>query len=135
MPRFLLAGVVLAAAFWLAGTSGGAGDGVDCRDPMNQHDLNYCAELDFDRSDARLNRVYKRLLARLDIVEVNRIREAQRAWIIYRDSECRFSLRANEGGSMYPMLWSGCRQRLTEIRTRELQAHLDCAIGRPTCTE
>ncbi|MFM2279525.1 MAG: hypothetical protein RLZZ444_1756, partial [Pseudomonadota bacterium] len=35
---------------------------VDCENAMAQQDMNYCAEMDFQKSDAELNRTYKKAM-------------------------------------------------------------------------
>ena len=43
---------------------------------------------------------------------------AQRAWIAYRDSQCELAGFEARGGSMEPMLVSGCLADLTRKRAR-----------------
>jgi uncharacterized protein YecT (DUF1311 family) len=112
-----------------------ADDKIDCDNAMNQNDMNICASQDFDRSDAKLNKVYKALVAKLEGKEIDQLKEAQRAWLTYRDAECRYTVRQNEGGSIYPTVWFGCLTQQTETRTKQLQAHLDCMNNSDDCTE
>src|SRR5256885_5622544 len=128
LRRVLAACVLFGAA--IASVPAGA---VDCRNAVTQNDLNACAADSYNAADARLNAVYRSLMARLDSREQSQLRDAQRAWITARDTECRYTVRSNEGGSIYPMMWSGCLEDQTRKRTRELQAHLDCANGRDDC--
>jgi uncharacterized protein YecT (DUF1311 family) len=51
--------------------------------------------------------------------------EAQRAWLRYRDAHCRTEGYIARGGSMEPMLVSGCKAHLTRMRTEELKALVD----------
>ena len=46
----------------------------------------------------------------------------QRGWIAYRDGQCDLAGFEARGGSMEPMLVSGCLADLTRKRTQELQA-------------
>lgn len=102
---------------------------------MTQNDMNYCADQDFRASDAKLDDTYKALLAKLSEPEKTQIKDAQRAWLSYRDAECKFTIRQNKGGSIYPMMWSGCLTEKTNARVKELRAHLDCVTDKPDCTE
>ena len=45
----------------------------------------------------------------------------QRAWLTYRDAQCLIEGYAARGGSMEPMLLSGCIARLTMARTQALR--------------
>jgi uncharacterized protein YecT (DUF1311 family) len=49
------------------------------------------------------------------------LREAQRAWVAFRDAHCRLESYEARGGSMQPMLDAGCRATLTRARTAELR--------------
>ncbi len=45
----------------------------------------------------------------------------QRGWIAYRDGHCELAGWEAHGGSMEPMLVSGCLERLTRERTKQLR--------------
>lgn len=47
-----------------------------------------CAEAEFRRQDAELNRQYARTLQRLSPAQHGRLRAAQRAWVAWRDADC-----------------------------------------------
>ncbi len=125
---------VLAGGLLITG-SAGADDKIDCDNAMSQNDMNTCAEDNYGASDARLNKLYRNLIGKLEAADAKQLREGERAWITYRDAECRYAIRENEGGSIYPMMWFGCLTEKTEKRSKELQAHLDCVDGKDTCTE
>ena len=101
-----------------------------CDDPQNQADMNACAAIDFDAADAELNAVWREAVdsARAADAELDRefdqrptteekLREAQRAWIVFRDAHCTVEgYDEARGGSMEPMIYDGCRARLTRER-------------------
>ena len=62
--------------------------------------LELCAVARFRAADAELNRVYRALLAREGTDDKNRglLREAQRAWLNYRDKTCTWESDAARGG-------------------------------------
>ena len=134
MHRRTLAVVLLAGALVSFGSARADGK-ADCDNAMTQHDMNACAAELYAASDERLNRVYRVLIAKLDADEVAKLRQAQRAWITYRDTQCRYATRTNEGGSIYPLVWAGCLTEQTEARTKQLEAHLACVENRSGCTE
>lgn len=110
-------------------------DEVDCQNAVTQADMNICANEDYEAADAELNKVYKQALAATqaqdkELAEIDNayvgaeeaLKKAQRAWIGYRDGQCELSGFEARGGSMEPMLVSGCLTELTRARTKELQA-------------
>lgn len=106
---------------------------IDCANAMAQVELNYCADQEFQKADKELNLIYKKALAAQQQVDkeaaemnpayvgaVKALKKAQRAWIDYRDGHCLGVGYEAVGGSMQPMLISGCMASLTLVRTKEL---------------
>jgi uncharacterized protein YecT (DUF1311 family) len=106
---------------------------IDCSNAQTQVDMDNCAGQDFQKADAELNRVYKQAMKAAkdqdkalqsdspDLVgAVDALKKAQRGWIDYRDGECEGEGFQSRGGTMEPMLVSGCKADLTEKRTKEL---------------
>ena len=98
---------------------------------MAQQVMNICAYKDYEAADAELNAVWKeaRTAAKdLDAELSEDLKGAekallagQRGWIAYRDGQCELAGFEARGGSMEPMLVSGCLADLTRKRTKELQ--------------
>ena len=61
------------------------------------------------------------------------LQESQRAWIAFRDAECKFSSSGVDGGSVYPMVHALCLQGLTDERIMQLGAYLKCEEGDMSC--
>ena len=108
---------------------------IDCDNQRYQVEMNYCAGKDYEVADVALNAQYKQTVVVLkardkDIdrsydtqpTHYEALLAAQRAWLTYRDQHCLGESFAARGGSMAPMLHSGCMARLTKARTAELQA-------------
>lgn len=84
-----------------------------------------CIRVSIATGDARLNRIYRALIAEMkrqegvpmsgkDPPSVQKLRVAQRQWLVYRDNECRKRGRGKEGA-----LWARPRARcLTEFSGR-----------------
>lgn len=89
----------------------------------NQQAMNLCAEQRYAKADAALNRTYRRnLKAQPDDAARQRLRDAQRAWISYRDKDCAVEAGPREtAGSIWPLQYYGCLERHTMRRTMELQ--------------
>ncbi|WP_240790423.1 lysozyme inhibitor LprI family protein [Rhodobacter sp. SY28-1] len=108
---------------------------IDCSTAMAQSDLNQCAYQDWEEADGRLNTVYKQVVATYTQLDadlpkelgsgVATLREAQRAWITFRDKACEAEGFAMRGGSAEPLLVYGCMRALTEERIGHLQGMLD----------
>lgn len=83
------------------------------------------------RSDAQLDRNYQALIGQLksetrtakgapEPPAVERLRTAQRSWLVYRDEECRKRTRAEEGPLWAPVR-ARCLAEYSTLRTRELE--------------
>jgi uncharacterized protein YecT (DUF1311 family) len=109
---------------------------AECAAAMSQMEMNACAQQAFERADAELNALYRRLIdgAREDDGSPDNgrsdgddrpgaeatLREAQRAWVAFRDAHCRGEGYAERGGSMEPMIFHQCLERLTRERIAQL---------------
>ncbi|WP_254564690.1 lysozyme inhibitor LprI family protein [Oscillatoria sp. HE19RPO] len=93
---------------------------LNCNNPQSQSEMNACAGQRWQATDRELNQIYQGLIPQLSNSRRQKLVTAQRAWITFRDSECAFYSSFAEGGSMQPMLYSGCLANLTEIRNSEL---------------
>jgi uncharacterized protein YecT (DUF1311 family) len=103
----------------------------DCKKPATQIDMTICATQDYDKADAGLNAQYKltkQKLADLDKQLADKLKgaeksllTAQRAWIAYRDAQCAAYGFQARGGTLEPMLISGCLAEMTRKRTQELK--------------
>lgn len=107
----------------------------DCGPNATQMDLNDCAAEGMLRADAALNETYGRIMARLKPAPAaaQALRDAQRAWIRFRDGECDFATIDLAGGSIRPMMLTQCRQRMTEQRVTQLRRYLSCQEGELDC--
>lgn len=109
---------------------------VDCTNATSTVEMNVCADREFEQADAELNAVYQRALGKLPQLGMEKpfdakswetaLRKSQRAWIAFRDAECREHV---------PMFWTGgtgttvavisCLTDKTKARTRELREHYE----------
>lgn len=105
------------------------------RKDESQSGMNICADADYKAADAKLNKSYGEIMKRLsdDNDGKKLLQTAQRAWIAFRDAECKFSTEGSKDGSIYPMLVSQCLAGLTETRGEQLKAYLNCEEGDMSC--
>ena len=108
---------------------------VDCANASDQATINQCAGQDYKAADNELNAVYKQIKERLkDNAEATKLLvDAQRAWIGFRDAECKFSSSGVTGGSVYPLVYSSCLTEVTKVRVEALKQYLKCEEGDMSC--
>jgi uncharacterized protein YecT (DUF1311 family) len=112
--------------------------GWDCDSPLVQQEMNWCAAQDYQAADAELNAQWAITAAAMKARDADfaaygsdeydkregyfaTLLEGQRGWLRYRDGQCAIEGYSACGGSMEPMLVSGCKTRLTRQRTAELR--------------
>ncbi len=92
---------------------------------QSQHEMNATARADFEKADAELNRIYKKVVATLDAAGHEKLKTVQRAWVVWRDAEADFQAdQEARGGSMEPMIVSGVAADLTRARIKQLRQML-----------
>jgi len=108
---------------------------VDCANASDQATMNQCAGQEFKSTDKELNVVYQQITGRLkDNPDRKKLLVgAQRAWIGFRDTECKFSASGVEGGSVYPLIYSNCLTAVTKARIEALKQYLKCQEGDMSC--
>lgn len=104
---------------------------LDCNNAATQMEMTECAGQEWKAADAELNAVYKQAMAKMreadgylpDYLQgaAKTLKEAQRAWIPFRDKACESYGFLARGGSMEPMLVYGCLTTLTQKRISELK--------------
>lgn len=106
----------------LAGRAQASADAgaTDCNPNGNQQEMNECAARDFRAADATLNIRYGEVMKTLSPQMRVALRNEQRAWLKGRDPACKRAAKANEGGSIWPLVFSSCLEKSTRKRTAEL---------------
>lgn len=110
----------------LTATIARAEETADCSTAVTQSDINECEFKIFQQADAQLNRVYAQLGGKLEPDARKLLRDAERAWVDYRDKECEFETAGSAGGSIRPMYIAQCQTALTKRRIRELETQRHC---------
>jgi uncharacterized protein YecT (DUF1311 family) len=98
----------------------------DCADLETQSGMNQCGAARVLQADGALNAAYNQLSSELGEDGKRRLRDAQRAWIDFRDSWCDFESMSVERGSMHPLVVAACRARLTEEQSEKMIYQLTC---------
>lgn len=108
---------------------------VDCANASDQATMNQCAGQAFKAADKELNAVYQQITGRLkDNPDGKKLLvNAQRAWLGFRDAECKFSASGVAGGSVYPLIYSDCLTAVTKARVEAFKQYLKCEEGDMSC--
>lgn len=103
---------------------------MDCADAMTQQAINACIAAEFEAADTDLNAAYRSARAFMHSRDAAHsaksteaevaLRDAQRAWISYRDQACFAESFLMKGGSAEAMVVLGCKARLTQQRAQDL---------------
>ena len=97
---------------------------------MAQSEMNRCAGEDAMAADTELDRVYQDLLAKSkgDTNATKKLRDAQRAWLAFRDAQLQALYPAEdkqrEYGSIYPMCYAIVATAMTKERIAQLRKML-----------
>ena len=102
----------------------------NCNNPQTTTAMKVCAGENYKKADKKLNQVYQQLKPKLRISQQNRLIDAQRAWIQFRDKSCAFEGAFAEGGSLEPVLKTSCLTDVTEQRVKDLQGYLETVNNR-----
>jgi uncharacterized protein YecT (DUF1311 family) len=102
----------------------------DClQKAVTQYDMNICSKSEADKSDAELNRVYNKVLNLMknDPIATQKTRQAEQAWIKYRDAQLAMYYpprAAGWYGSFQPVCDNTTYQKLTDDRIKQLKEYL-----------
>ncbi|WP_166126661.1 lysozyme inhibitor LprI family protein [Flavobacterium bernardetii] len=92
---------------------------------QTQAEMNKIAHDDFKKADAELNKVYKKVIEVLDVTEKQLMIKAQKDWLKFRDSHCKFEIEQFKGGSISPLIYSTCLSERTNVRIEDLKSILE----------
>ncbi len=89
---------------------------------QSQQGMNRCAGDAFQRADKALNLQWAKVAAAFanDAESKTLLLDTQRAWLKYRDGQCKLAALDSVGGSIWPLINSSCLAQLTRQRTKEL---------------
>ncbi|BDU27259.1 MULTISPECIES: lysozyme inhibitor LprI family protein [Flavobacterium] len=77
----------------------------------------------YDKADKELNKVYNQLKNKLGTKDQTALVAAQKDWIKFRDSNCKFKCYSEgDGGVIANKMYADCRMQLTISRTKELKS-------------
>src|ERR1700730_13457389 len=121
-PTTLVAFICLLAGPYAYGQGKGRPD--PCGNAQTQAEMNNCAGREYKAADAALNQVYRQLVSMLDDEEKSQLKEAQTAWLKYRDTNCDFVADQYKGGTIRPAILGYRLAEMTRNRTTELKSQI-----------
>ena len=83
-----------------------------------------CARERYEASDRQLNQVYKQVRSKIGASEQELLIDAQVAWSKYRDQGCEMETYGSRGASGHRGFKNACLERVTHVRSMELEAYL-----------
>ncbi|MGX9354638.1 lysozyme inhibitor LprI family protein [Roseobacteraceae bacterium S113] len=124
-------GLSLSLGLITAASTGLQAQELNCANPVSQAEMTGCAARAYEAADVELNVHYKaaravlreadQYLAPDEIPGADLLRDAQRAWIPYRDAACTAESLVARGGTLQNQLYFLCLERLTRQRTEDLR--------------
>ncbi|WP_088892936.1 lysozyme inhibitor LprI family protein [Leptolyngbya ohadii] len=97
------------------------GKPIDCSNPQDQQEMNYCAVQSYEKADRELQAMYQQMHDQMPEASQPQLEKAQQEWVEFRSAECRLEAKAHEGGSLYPTVLYRCMTRMTRDRMTQLQ--------------
>ena len=92
---------------------------------QSQMEMNQQAFADYKKADAKMTALYKKVQKIIaDPKEKSLLLEAQRTWTKFKEAHCRSISAAEQGGTIYPLIYTTCLQQLTEDRIIQLKIYL-----------
>ncbi|MGH9836125.1 MAG: lysozyme inhibitor LprI family protein [Blastocatellia bacterium] len=98
-----------------------------CAGLTTQSEMNRCAQDEYKKVDAELNRVYQQVISKLEPEHRERLKIAQRAWLTFRDAHCDCEAFTFNGGSMQPLSYYSCLSATTKERITQLRQLMEAA--------
>jgi uncharacterized protein YecT (DUF1311 family) len=87
----------------------------------SQTDINECSTQRYKAADALLNRTYREVIANLNAKQQEKLKDAQRTWISFRDANCESQALDYVKGSLYSSVYNDCLTHVSHIRIEELR--------------
>lgn len=105
--------------------------GDPCKTQRNTMEMNDCAQQTLAKKDKELNVAYQALVKSLKADDKSDstdyagtkqlLQQAQRAWVQFRDADCKAKYTLNAGGTIRDIVALSCQIEHTEQRTKELK--------------
>lgn len=93
----------------------------DCQKATAQSEMRICENARYQAAQGELKTTYQAALRHLDNSQKAKLRQAQHAWIRFRDLNAAFQAGLVEGGTLAPLVKVANLTEMTNARTAELK--------------
>ncbi len=80
-----------------------------------------CENQRYEKADQRLNAIYAKLVAQVDPQRREKLKQAQRSWVTFRNANADFLASAAEAGTLAPLIRVTAMADMTDGRAAELE--------------
>ena len=95
---------------------------VDCKNAVSTPEINECASIDQKKVEDKLNKVYQRVIKSIGEADTKKaLVEAQRAWVKFREADCKAVYEQYKTGTIRSVMFIGCMQKHAEARIKDLE--------------
>lgn len=106
----------------LLAASAGSAFAVDCKNAVATPDINECAAVEQKKTEDKLNLVYQQVIKSITDAETKKaLTEAQRAWVKFREADCKAIYTQYKTGTARTVMYIGCMQGHAETRIKDLE--------------
>lgn len=102
---------------------------LNCETAIATPDVSECAKQEQMVVEEKLNRVYQKALKHLNELDAEqdskskqKLIQAQRTWVKFRDADCDAMYTQYEGGTIRSIVYIDCMQKHAERRVEDLEA-------------
>ncbi|HXJ78222.1 MAG TPA: lysozyme inhibitor LprI family protein [Candidatus Methylomirabilis sp.] len=92
-----------------------------CENAQTTAAMRECELRRYQQADIEMTAAYQALMGQLDQIGRTKLRQAQRAWVKYRDAEADLQADAARGGTLAPLIRASALADLTESRREQLR--------------
>jgi uncharacterized protein YecT (DUF1311 family) len=93
---------------------------AQCEHAQTTAAMRECELSRYKQADAGMTAAYQALMGKLDQTGQAKLRNAQRAWLKFRDAEADFQADSARGGTLAPLIRTSVLADLTESRRQQL---------------
>lgn len=96
---------------------------VDCKNAVATPDINECASIEQKKVEDKLNKAYQQVIKSIGEPATKKaLIEAQRAWVRFREADCKAVYEQYKTGTIRTVMFIGCMQEHAEQRIKDLES-------------
>jgi uncharacterized protein YecT (DUF1311 family) len=100
----------------------GSAFALDCKNAVSTPEINECASVEQKKVEDKLNKVYQQVIKSIGEADTRKaLVEAQRAWVQFREADCKAVYEQYKTGTIRTVMYIGCMQQHAEVRIKNLE--------------